>query len=395
MCKDAKALLLVSTLFTFAMGLSNIFVNVFFWKQTKDFKVIVIYNLMHYIVIPMVFILAGIIAKRKNGIWPLRFGLLAYTIFFAVILWVGGKGGAYIYVLGVIHGIGSGFYWLAFNTLCFDYTDTNNRDTFNGFNGSCAGIASAASPITAAYIISRFEGVTGYNIVFAITLTIFIVLLLISLALRCKNYAGKLDFKKAFSSNCEEWSMIRRSTVSWGFRDVIIVFLVNILIIETTKSELSLGQLTLFASLVSSASYVLVQKVIKPPQRKLSIMIGTIGSFVAILGLGLKVEYSTLLFYVIADALFIPFYMIQLTSSTYNVISRAHDEDLRVEYMINRDLMLNGGRIVSVGILLILLHISAEIKLLQGYLVFIGLAPIVSGYFLSKLKKVLLGEPNQ
>ena len=392
MCKDAKTLLIVSTLFTFAMGISNIFVNVFFWKQTSNFKIIVIYNMMHYIVIPMVFILGGIIAKRKNGIWPLRLGLLCYALFFGVILLVGTEGVVYIYILGIIHGIASGFYWLAFNTLCFDFTNINNRDTFNGFNGSCAGIAAAAAPITAAYIISRFEGMTGYKVVFAITLVIFLVLILISLTLRCKNYAGKLNYKKAFFGNCEEWRIIRKSTVFWGFRDVIIVFIINILIIETTKSELSLGKLTLIASLLSSVAYILVQKVVKPPRRRLAIIIGSLGSFFAVLGLAVEVIYVTLLLYVIVDAIFIPFYLIQLNSSTYNVINRAHDEDMRIEYMINRDIMLNTGRIISAGILLIMLNISADATVLQGFLIFIGLAPAVSGHFLRKLRKVLLGE---
>lgn len=391
MCKDAKALLLVSTLFTFAMGLSNIFVNVFFWKQTNSFSVIVIYNMTHYVVIPIIFILAGMIAKKKNGIWPLRFGLVAYALFFGLILLIGGKGTAYIYVLGIIHGIGSGFYWLAFNTLCFDYTDINNRDTFNGFNGSCSGVASAAAPITSAYIISRFQGTTGYRIVFGITLAIFVVLILISITLRCKNYAGKLNFKKAFSRNCKEWSIIQKSTTFWGVRDVIIVFVVNILIIQATGSELSLGQLTLIASLLSSASYVLVQKVIKPPHRRMAIFIGTIGSFVAIIGLSIQVVYLTLLLYVALDAVFLPFFMIQLSSSTYNVINRAHDEDMRIEYMINKDLALNLGRIISSSILLILINVSDNPSILQWYLLLIGLAPIVSGYFLSTLKKVLDG----
>lgn len=33
MCKEAKILLVVSTLFTFAIGLSSIFVNVFFGNK--------------------------------------------------------------------------------------------------------------------------------------------------------------------------------------------------------------------------------------------------------------------------------------------------------------------------------------------------------------------------
>ena len=59
MSKDAKMLLVVSVLFTLAMGLSSIFVNVFFWQETKSFIVIVIYNLTHYIFSTLTFILAG------------------------------------------------------------------------------------------------------------------------------------------------------------------------------------------------------------------------------------------------------------------------------------------------------------------------------------------------
>lgn len=391
MCRDAKILLFVSALFTFAMGLSNIFVNVFFWRQTNDFTVIVIYNMMHYIVIPIMFIVGGILSKKRNGIWSLRLGLLAYAVFYSLILAAGGKGVLFIYLLGIIHGIGSGFYWLAFNTLSFDFTEVTNRDTFNGFNGSCGGIAAAVAPMTAAYLISIFEGLKGYRIVFSLTLGIFLVLVLISLRLKCKDYGGKLNFKKAFSRNCEEWRIIRKSTAFWGMRDVIIVFVVNILIIEATQSELSLGQLTLIASLISSASYVLVQKVIKPAKRRLSILIGILGSFVAVVGLVIEVKYTTLLVYMTLDAFFIPFYLIQLSSSTYNVISHVHDEDMRIEYMINKDISLNTGRIVSSIILLMLLKLTDGLSILKGYLIFIGLAPLASGYFLAKLKKVLAG----
>lgn len=392
MCKNAKVLLAVSALFAFAMGLSGIFINVFFWRETSSFIVIVIYNLIHYIVTPITFVLAGILAKKKNGIWSLRIGLLIYALFYVLILFIGNKGIVYIYFLGIVFGLAAGFYWLAFNTLSFDFTNINNRDTFNGVNGSCVGISAAAAPITSAYIISKFSGIKGYRMVFAMTLTIFVILILISVILKCNNYSGKLNLKKAFSGNCEEWRTVRKSTIFWGFRDVIIVFIVNILIIETTNSELSLGKLTLIASLISSLSFILVQKIIKPSRRKFSILIGTIGSFLAICGLVIKVAYSTLFVYVIMDAFFVPFFIIQLSSSTFNVIDRAHEEDMRIEYMINKDIALNSGRIISAVILLLLLTTFKNSSILKGYLIFIGLSPLVSGYFLRKLKKVLEGE---
>lgn len=391
MCREAKLLLTISILFTFGMGLSGIFVNIFFWKQTSSFVVIVIYHLIQHITVPITFVIAGILAKKKNGIWSLRIGLLIYALFYTLMLLVGSKGIIYIYLLGFVFGISGGFYWLAFNTLSFDFTCTNNRDTFNGFNGACSGIAAAVAPITSAFIISRFSGVRGYNIVFSMTLLMFVVLILVSLTLKCKNYGSKLDFKKAISDNCAEWSIIRKSTFFWGFRDVIITVLVNILIIEITKSELSLGKLTFIASLITSLSFVLVQKIIKPPKRRLSIYIGNIGGFVAILGLATRINYTTLLMYVVVNAFFLPFFMIQWSSSTFNVVNRVHEENMRIEYMINRDIVLNSGRAVSSILLLILLTKFNDISILKFYLVVISLAPLVSGYFLRKLKKVLEG----
>lgn len=392
MCREAKLLLTISAMFTFAMGLSGIFINIFFWKQTNDFKVIVTYNLIQYIVIPITFIGAGIVSKRKNGIWSLRVGMLAYALFYILILTVGNKGVSYIYILGILYGIAAGFYWLAFNTLSFDFTGINNRDTFNGLNGSCCGVTAAIAPATSGYIISKFSGIKGYTIVFTITLCMFLSLILISTLLKCKNYGNKLEFKKVILRNCDEWSDIRKATFFWGFRDVIIVFLVNILIIETTKSELTLGKLTLIASLLSSISFVLVQKIIKPPHRRVSIYIGAIGAFLAVLSLGLNITYINLLVYVMMNGFFLPFFVIQLTSATFNVINRAHEESMRVEYMINREIVLNGGRAISASMLVFMLLEFKESSVLQFYLIFIGFIAIVSGYFLGKLKNVLKGE---
>ncbi len=386
MCKESKILLLISALFTFAIGLSGIFINVFFWKQTNNFKVIVIYNLIHYIATPIFFIVSGVIAKRKNGAWSLRIGLVIFALFYALILLLGNKGNIYIYLLGFVYGMATGFYWLAFNTLCFDFTSINNRDTFNGFNGSCAGVAAAVAPITSAYIISTFKGMKGYNIVFAITLLIFVILVFISMLLRCKSYGSRLDLKKSFKSDCREWGIVRKTTVLWGFRDVTIVFVINILILETTKSELSIGKFALIGALISSASYILVQKLIKPRRRRLSITIGTIGSFLAVTGLILRIDNRMLLLYVVLDALFLPFFIIQLSSSTFNVIDKAHENDMRVEYMINKDIAINTGRIISSIILLILLTTSEGLSSLKIYLAFIGLMPIIAAYFLRRLK---------
>lgn len=392
MCKEARIMLGVSVLFTFAMGLSGIFVNVFFWRQTSSFNIIVVYNLLHYAVTPLGFYMGGALAKKRNGVWSLRIGLLLFSVFYGLILIAGGRGILYIYILGIVYGFAAGFYWLAYNTLTFDFTCVNNRDTFNGVNGSCCGVAAAIAPVTSGYIITRFNGARGYSIVFTATLVLFIVLILISMVIRCKSYGKRLDMKRTYSRNCEEWATIRKATFTWGFRDVIIVFLINILIVETTGSEFSLGKFFFIASLISSVSFMLVQRLIKPKRRRFSIFIGALFSFAAVLGLIFQVSYSTLVLYTILDSFFIPFFVIQLSSSAFNVIDRVHEEDMRIEYMINKDLAINSGRVLSSIILLVLLMNFKDAMVIKVYLLFIGTAPIVSGYFVSRLRRVLEGK---
>ncbi len=392
MCRDTKLLFIVSALFTLAMGISGVFVNVFFWKQTSDFSIIVIYNLTHYLTTPITFIIGGMIAKKKNGVWSLRIGLMLYAVFYGLIAFLGDRAALQIYFLGILFGMATGFYWLAYNTLSFDLTNTKNRDTFNGLNGSIGGIVSAVTPITSAYIISRFGGLRGYRIVFGITLALFIALFLLSLILKCKTYGSRLDFKRCFSENTEEWSIIRKATAIWGFRDVIIWFIITILIIQITNSELTLGTITLASSLISSAAFWLVQKIIKPQKRRLSILIGSLGAFIAVLGIVLNVSINTLIFYVVVDGFFLPFFMIQLSSATFNVIDRSQEEDMRIEYMVNKDIVLNFGRIVSSIILLLLISVFKDPSILRAYLLFIGVVPLVSAYFLRRLTRILEGK---
>jgi len=386
MSRKAKILLIVSCLFTLAMGLSNVFVNIFLWKKSSSFIIIAKYNLMHYVFLPFSFVAAGWLSKRKNGIWALRAGIVLFTLFFVSILLLRNYVIKYIYPLGILYGIAAGFYWLSFQVLTFDFTSTNNRDTFYGFNGCICGIANAIAPFTAAFIIEKNQNTTGYIIVFSISLALFIILILVSLMLHSEHYGDKLLFKKIISSNGFEWSNFRKSIAAWGLRDVVILFLVSILIYKATGSEMAIGKISLITSLVSSAAYVSEQKLIKPKHRIFSLCLGAIFMFVAILGIVIKISYTTLVLYMILDALFLPFFIVPVNSAAFNILSRNHEEDMRIEYIINREFSLNIGRIVSTSLLIILLTFIKSKKILNYFLIFIGSAQLISLYFLKKIK---------
>lgn len=307
MSKEAKIILVISVLFTLAMGLSNMFVNILLWKKSNDFIVIALYNLMHYLFSPISFIFAGWLSKRKNGMWSLRIGFLFFITFFSLILYLKDNILIYIFPLGILFGIASGFYWLAYHTLSFDCTKENNRNTFNGYNGFSAGGASALAPIIGGYIIQKSGNTNGYTIVFVCSLVLFSVLIFVSLLLKTKIYGAKLDLPHLWGSKHSEWTRIRQATMVWGLRDVVIGFLIVILIYQTTGSELSVGELSLLAAVISSLASLIQQKMIKPKHRIHSMYIGAAFMLLAVFGLTWNIRYSTLLVFNIIESAATPF----------------------------------------------------------------------------------------
>lgn len=387
MSKKAKILLLISGIFALAIGLSNVFVNIFLWKKSSSFIHIAQYNLMHYVFIPIFFIVGGWISKKRNGIWPLRLGIASFMLFFIFILLFRNNVTRFIYPLGALFGMASGFYWLSFSELTFDFTTTtNNRDTFNGLNGCIMGIPSAIAPFASSYIIDKYNNLMGYFIVFAISLILFIVLILVSLLLRSEHYSDKLEFSKILKINNSQWKDLRKSSLAWGLRDVVILFLISVLLYKTTGSELAVGKIVFISYLISSAAHLIQQKIIKPKRRAFSLHIGSIFMFIAVLGLVIRIDYTFLIIYIILDGMFMPFFVIPRLSAVYNLLTHSHEESLRTEYIINNEIALNTGRIISTCILILLLKFVEFDKVLNYFLFFIGSSQFLSLYFLRKLK---------
>lgn len=386
MSKEAKIILIIGVLFTLAMGLSNIFVNIFIWKKSNDFVIVALYNLMHYIFVPITFIFAGWLSKKKSGIWSLRLGILCFVMFFGLILYIKNNILSYIYPLGILFGIAAGFYWLAYNVLSFDCTTENNRDTFNGFNGCAVGGANALAPLIGGFIIQKAGNTNGYTIVFACSLVLFFTLIFVSLLLKGKRYGDKLNFGHIWGSRHDEWTKLRQAITVWGLRDVVIGFLIVTLIFKSTGSELSVGKLSLLAAIISSLAFLTQQKLIKPKHRLLSMYIGATLMLVAVLGLTWNIGYTSLLVFTILDAMFSPFFIIPMSSASFNVINEYHEESLRAEYVINKEIVLNLGRIISTLVLIVLLVFVKQKQVLNFFLLFLGCTQLISLFFLRRMQ---------
>ncbi|NHC40098.1 MFS transporter [Bacillus sp. MM2020_1] len=349
--KDLSLLLIIGGLYSLSVALSNTFVNIYLWKQTGKYSDIALYNLSIVVLQLLTFILAGRWAKKIDRVIVLRIGVIFLALFYVMVLISGTSASTYLLLLGSLLGVGYGFYWLAFNVLTFEITEPDTRDFFNGFLGILSSAGGMIGPIAAGIIITRFEQFTGYTIVFGLSLGLFALAVFMSFSLKPRPSAGSYCFKKILNERKqnENWRLITNANFFQGLREGTFAFVISVLVYLSTGSEMSLGTFGLLNSGISFIAYYLASRLIKQRFRKKAILIGGLLLYTAVLIIVWDVNFVKLLIYGGIIAIAYPLLLVPYMSTTYDVIGTGWKAaEMRIEYIVVREIFLNLGRIISI-----------------------------------------------
>jgi MFS transporter, YQGE family, putative transporter len=349
--KDLTLLLLIGGLYSLSIALSNTFVNIYLWKQSGEFIDLGVYNLTVVIFQPLTFILAGRWAKKVDRVIVLRFGVIFLALFYISVLGFGESAEDYLVVLGALLGIGYGFYWLAFNVLTFEITEPETRDFFNGFLGTLTSAGGMIGPILAGFIISRFASFQGYTIVFGISLFLFSIAVIMSFFLKRRPASGRYLFLRILEErkHNHNWRLITNAHFFQGLREGTFIFIISVFVFISTGSEFAIGTFGLINSGIAFVGYYVASRVIKKNLRKRAILLGGVLLYLAIFLIVFDVTYTKLLLYAGVIAIAYPILLVPYISMTYDVIGTGWNAaEMRIEYIVVREIFLNMGRIVSV-----------------------------------------------
>jgi MFS transporter, YQGE family, putative transporter len=349
--KDLTLLLLIGGTYSLSVALSNTFVNIYLWKQTGEYSDLALYNLSIVILQPLTFILAGRWAKKIDRVKVLRVGVSFLALFYLMVLITGKNASTYLLLLGSLLGIGYGFYWLAYNVLTFEITEPDTRDFFNGFLGILSSTGGMIGPIAAGFIITRFEKFTGYTIVFGISLALFALAVFLSFSLKPRPANGKYCFRRILEERKknENWRLITNANFFQGLREGTFLFIISVFVYISTGSELALGTFGLINSGISFIAYYAASRLIKKNKRKKAILIGGIILYLAVLLIVWDINYVKLLIYAAMIAVAYPLLLVPYMSTTYDIIGSAWKAaEMRIEYIVVREIFINLGRIVSI-----------------------------------------------
>ncbi|MDC3415532.1 MFS transporter [Aquibacillus salsiterrae] len=387
--RDLKLLLTIGGLYALATFLSNTFVNIFLWKQSGQYVDIALYNISVYIMQPLVFILAGRWAKKVDRVIVLRLGVIFFAVFYLTVLLVGEQASTYNIMLGALLGIGSGFYWLAFNVLTFEVTEPETRDFFNGFLGLMQSFGGMIGPILAGYVISRMDNFQGYTIIFTISFFLFALAVVSSMFLKRRSAEGSFSFRRILMErkNNHDWRKMLYAHTFQGLREGVFFFVISVWIFIATQSEFALGTFNLIFSGCSLIVYFLATRLIKPHMRKWAIFIGGLSLYMAIYLILIHTSYTTLLIYGAIIGISYPIFTVPYVSMTFDVIGNAWKAgEMRIEYIVVRELFVNMGRVASIAIFLISVNLFPAETAIPYLLMVLGAGHFIVYFFVKDIK---------
>ncbi|CAM3924961.1 MFS transporter [Mesobacillus thioparans] len=386
--KDLALLLIIGGLYSLSIALSNTFVNIYLWKQSGELADLAMYNLSIVVAQPLTFILAGRWAKKVDRVIVLRIGVIFLALFYVTVLFVGTKASDFLLLLGVLLGMGYGFYWLAYNVLTFEITEPETRDFFNGFLGILGSVGGMIGPIAAGFIISKLEKLTGYTVVFGLSLGLFSIAVLLSFFLKRRPAHGKYWFRRIITERKHDknWRMVTNAHFFQGLREGVFVFIVSVFVFIATDSEMALGTYGLINSGISFLAYYFVSRTLKKEYRKQAILVGGLILFLAIFLLVFDLSYFRLLLYAAMIAVAYPLLLVPYASMTYDVIGRGWKAaEMRVEYIVVRELFLNLGRVASIVLFLIAIQLFSEKQAIPILLIILGSGHTLIYFFIRKI----------
>lgn len=382
-----KLLLLLRGLLTMGIGLSNIFVNIYLWRISKDIQILAVFNLLLFSVVPFTFVLAGWLARNYDRLWCMRIGVMIHAIFYLLVLLLQKETIHYVAILGMFKGLGVGFYHLAEHLLVFDLTRDENRDFFNGINGFIASMFGMVAPFISGVIIRKMPDLAGYTVVFAISLGLFVVVEILSFFIHPRYCPGPYKLWEVLKKPDSNWRRILGMIGAYGFRTGIFSFLTALLVFLARNNEFVLGSFSLLTEGLCLVSTFGLAYFVKPKKRAGFIHFSSLMLIVAIGGLIWRSDWFGVLLFGILTGLFDSFFDIPFESLSYKVIDNsAHDDDRRIEYIVARELPLNAGRVLSIFLFYILLGHSMEVERLRIYLMLLIPAPIIISLLLRGIR---------
>lgn len=356
--RDSIILIAIETIFALSVALSSTYVSVYLWKLTSNIIMIIAYNAVSNIVTVCNFIIASRIGRKKSLNSALRMGILGNISFYILILILKGKASELLFLLGIVNGIGSGFYFYAVNNLTYYLTDDHNRGYFLGLSGALGAVMGAVAPLVSGYIISSGNNFIGYYKVFFFSFILFCISAILTLFIVSITEEKEFSFKRVVSNrNNIYWKKLMGIHLFAGLREASFGLALMLLTFNILKSEFNMGKLNTLSSVIGIISTYLIGYILNRRNTRYIYLTGVIMNILSSTILVIYPNFMGIIINSVLNSIFNCFWAIPFSNISYEMAGKCGNKENNVgDYVIAREIPLAIGRVFS---LLIFAFISS------------------------------------
>ena len=369
--------------YTAATMLAATFLSIFLWRAGHDLTLIAFFTGLTTLTIPLGFVLNGVVLRRAGACTSIRLGLSGLGITYLLVVGLGDSAVHWVVPLGLLRGLGEGWYWAGYHLASYDTTSESNRDRYFGAMGAVNWLLTALlPPLAGATIVagSHWGGLyRGYQVVFGVAAVMLAGALVLAGRLGCGRRAGfSLREAVVVGRRNPDWRWVTWARLADGFSGSLSGLVLTVLTFLLLRNEQQLGTFNGLLGLVGVAISVGLAAFMRPRHRIPCAMVGAGLLVVSTLVLPLYLSATALFVYGVLRAFGGPLHGNALAPVALQVIDRdPRARARRYEYIVHQELCLGVGRVLSIGAFLLLAAPLDQLLLARIVIVVCGAAPMV------------------
>src|SRR3990167_3193178 len=244
--KKAQTLFISFFFYSTAYPIISVFISAFIWKSDNNISYLIFFRIGQFLIVPLAFIIGGILL-RVAKIKTLYFiGAIFIAVSSVLIIFIKNKTVIDFLIMGIILGVGTGFYWVNRNYLTVKETNDDNRSYFFGLLFSFATLIGLVVTLLVGWFI-----VFGLSYQLLMTFAFILIILSGLTVLRMDLESPKIG--RLFIHNSSYiWMRKRLIHLGIGFVEGLSYIIPGLLILTMLGNEGILGTLTAVSSIIST-----------------------------------------------------------------------------------------------------------------------------------------------
>ena len=392
-------MVLIHAAYTAANLLAATFLSIFLWRVSHDLGRVALFSWISAVTIPVAFLANGLCFRRAGAGTSIRVGLACLGVVYLAALALGNNSVNWIVPIGLLRGLGEGWYWAGFHLTTYDSTDEGNRDRYFGALGAVNCLLSGALPpfAGAAIVLGAHWGGAerGYQVVFGLAGVLMLAAIVLAGRLQCGYRPGfSIRTVATLHLRNQAWLNVMGARLADGFSGMLSGVVLTVLAYMVLANEQQVGNFNGIMGLLGVGISLLLAAYMRPRHRIVCALIGASLLVASTLVLPLYLSAWALVAFGLLRAVGGPLHGNGLAPLALQVIDRdPRAPSLRYEYIVHQELCLAVGRILSIGFFLVLAAPVDQLLLARIVIVVSGAAPMVIWAAFARIPQPGMAEP--